>query len=163
MHCLRASDCGGGATILVDGLRAAQNLRSEDTELFDLLCQISIPHSRFLVDEVDDVALSARWPTIQLDHQGDIATVHINERTMAPLDTVEKSTEPVYWTLKEILARVYARAVCVKHRLEAGQAVVLDNHRVLHARTAFNGNRYIRHVTWIGMSFLVDYMRCKDV
>ncbi len=144
MHCLRASECGGGASILVDGFRAAENIRAQDSELFELLCQVPIPHQRFLVDEVDDVALSARWSTIELDRLGDIAAVHINERTMAPLDVGESLTEPVYRALREILALVYAPEACVEYRLEPGQAVIMDNHRVLHARTAFNGSRHIR-------------------
>jgi alpha-ketoglutarate-dependent taurine dioxygenase/DUF971 family protein len=144
MHCLRASDCGGGASILVDGFKAAENLRAHNRGLFDLLCQVPIPHRRFLVDDVDDVALSAKWRVIELNQQGDIVAVHINERTMAPLDTEENLTEPVYRALQQMLALVYAPEACVKYRLESGQAAVLDNHRVLHARAAFKGNRHIR-------------------
>jgi len=70
--------------------------------------------------------------------------VHINERTMAPLDIEENLTEPVYRALQEMLALVYAPEACVKYRLESGQAAILDNHRVLHARAAFKGNRHIR-------------------
>ena len=144
MHCLRASECGGGATILVDGFKAATNLRTQKKELFDLLTRVPIPHRRFLVDDVDDVALSASWPAIELDHHDDIVAVHINERTMAPLDTQAQLIEPVYRALKELLEQVYSPQACINYRLESGQAVVLDNHRVMHARTAFNGNRHIR-------------------
>ena len=144
MHCLRASDCGGGASVLVDGFKAADNLRSRNRESFDLLCQVPIPHRRFLVDDVDDVALAAKWPVIELNQHGDIVAVHINERTMAPLDVGENLTEPVYRALQKMLALVYAPEACVEYRLESGQAAVLDNHRVLHARTAFSGNRHIR-------------------
>ena len=144
MHCLRASECGGGASILVDGFKAAEKLRSENQEQFELLCRIPIPHRRFLVDEVDDVALSASWPTIELNRHGEIEAVHINERTMAPLDTEENLIEPVYQALRRMLALVYDPQACVTYRLESGQAAVMDNHRVLHARAAFNGNRHIR-------------------
>lgn len=144
MHCLRASECGGGASILVDGFSAAQRLRSEHKDMFDLLCRVPIPHRRFLVDDVDDVALSAKWRSIELDRYGDIAAVHINERTMAPLDTEEHLVEPVYQALQQLLALVYSPEACVTYRLESGQAAVMDNHRVLHARAAFNGNRHIR-------------------
>ena len=144
MHCLRASECGGGATTLVDGFQVASKLRSENSEAVDLLCEIPIPHARFLVDEVDDVALSASWRPIELDHHGDIAAIHINERTMAPLDCSENQVEPVYQALKALFEQAYAPQACVNYRLESGQAVVLDNHRILHARTAFNGNRHIR-------------------
>jgi gamma-butyrobetaine dioxygenase len=144
MHCLRASECGGGASILVDGFSAAQKLRSQHKDMFNLLCRVPIPHRRFLVDDVDDVALSGVWRSIELDRYDDIAAVHINERTMAPLNTVEKLTEPVYRALQKLLALVYAPEACVTYRLKSGQAAVMDNHRILHARTAFNGNRHIR-------------------
>ena len=144
MHCLRASECGGGASILVDGFNAAEELRSENQEQFELLCRIPIPHRRFLVDEVDDVALSASWPTIELNRHGEIEAVHINERTMAPLDTEENLIEPVYRALRKMLELVYDPEACVTYRLESGQAALMDNHRVLHARAAFNGNRHIR-------------------
>ncbi len=52
--------------------------------------------------------------------------------------------EPVYRALQHLLALVYAPEACVTYRLESGQAAVMDNHRVLHARAAFNGNRHIR-------------------
>ncbi|MFT5219491.1 MAG: gamma-butyrobetaine hydroxylase [Planctomycetota bacterium] len=144
MHCLRASECGGGASILVDGFNAAEKLRLEQPEYFELLSQIPIPHRRFLHDEVDNVALSAKWPSIELDRYGDLKAVHINERTMAPLDVEADLVEPVYRALKALLSLLYAPEAQLHYRLESGQAVVLDNHRVLHARTAFNGNRHIR-------------------
>jgi len=144
MHCLRASECGGGASILVDGFSVAEKLRSQHKDMFDLLCRVPIPHRRFLVDEVDDVALSANWRSIELNRHGDIEAVHINERTMAPLDMDENLTEPVYRALQQLLALAYAPEACVTYRLESGQAAVMDNHRVLHARNAFNGNRHIR-------------------
>lgn len=144
MHCLHASECGGGASLMVDGFSAAEKLRSGNKKAFELLCRVPVPHGRFLVDEVDDVALSARWPSIELDRFGDIKAAHINERTMAPLDTDAGLVEPVYQALRELLSLVYSPDACVTCRLESGQAVVMDNHRVLHARESFNGNRHIR-------------------
>ena len=144
MHCLQASECGGGASILVDGFNAARKLQTHNEDLFDLLCEVPIPHRRFLVDDVDDVALAASWRTIELNRHGDIEAVHINERTMAPLDTAAELIEPVYRALREMLSLVYDVQAFVQYRLEPGQAVVMDNHRVLHARTAFKGNRHIR-------------------
>jgi gamma-butyrobetaine dioxygenase len=144
MHSLQASDCGGGASIFVDGFKAATTLRQQNQEYFDLLCNTPIPHRRFLVDEVDDVALSANWPVIQLDHHQDVVSIHINERTMAPLENEADLIEPVYQALKTMFKLAYAPEASVEYRLESGQAAILDNHRVLHARTAFNGNRHIR-------------------
>ena len=144
MHSLQASECGGGASIFVDGFNAARKLRHQNQEYFDLLSSTPIPHRRFLVDEVDDVAFSANWPVIQLDHHQDVVAIHINERTMAPLENEAHLVEPVYHALKAMFKLVYASQASLEYRLESGQAAILDNHRVLHARTAFNGNRHIR-------------------
>jgi alpha-ketoglutarate-dependent taurine dioxygenase len=144
MHCLKASEDGGGASILVDGFSAATALRNQDEAAFNLLSQVPIPHSRHLVDDVDDVALSAAWPVIVLDKFSEIAAVHINERTMAPLDIAENLVQPVYNALRKFLGLLYAEQSAIQFRLESGQAMVFDNHRVLHARTAFNGARHIR-------------------
>jgi gamma-butyrobetaine dioxygenase len=144
MHCLRASDCGGGASIFVDGFKVAARLRADEPEMFELLCRVRLPHRRFLVDDVDDVALAASWPAIETDAAGEVIAVHVNERTLAPLDCAAELVEPVYRAFGEFLRRLYDPTACLTCRLESGQAAVLDNHRVLHARTAFRGNRHIR-------------------
>ncbi len=144
MHCLRASECGGGASIFVDGFNVAALLRDDDPDAFDILCRVPLPHRRFLVDAVDDVALAASHTAIELGRDGEIRAVHVNERTLAPLDTAPELTEPLYRALREFLLRLYDPANCIEHRLEAGQAAIMDNHRVLHARQAFNGHRHIR-------------------
>jgi len=131
MHSLQASECGGGASIFVDGFNAARTLRQQNREHFDLLCNTPIPHRRFLVDEVDDVAFSANWPVIQLDHHQDVVAI-------------QHLVEPVYQALKAMFKLAYAPQASLEYRLESGQAAILDNHRVLHARTAFTGNRHIR-------------------
>jgi len=105
---------------------------------------VPIPHRRFLVDDVDDVALAAKWPLIELDTSGEVVAVHINERTMAPFDADADLVEPVYRASRAMLELVYAPEACLTYRLETGQAAILDNHRVLHARSAFHGNRHIR-------------------
>lgn len=70
--------------------------------------------------------------------------VHVNERTMAPLDVDGDQVLPMYDALREFLRRLYAREAGIEFLLTAGDAVVLDNHRVLHARTDFTQRRHIR-------------------
>lgn len=54
------------------------------------------------------------------------------------------STGQIHYKAFRYPTKVYAPEACVTYRLESGQAVVMDNHRVLHARAAFNGGRHIR-------------------
>ena len=109
-----------------------------------LLARVPIPHRRYLVDTVDDVALSAKWRSVELDDDGEVTAVRINERTMAPLDVPHDRVEAVYRALQLLLALVYHPDASIRFRLDAGDAVVFDNHRVLDARTGSNGERHIR-------------------
>ena len=144
MHCLIASEDGRGESILVDGFNAAQTLASSDRAAFDLLTRVPVAHHRLLSDGVDDVALRAAWRTISLDDDGQIAAVRINERTMAPLDLPEDEIRPAYAALRKLIGLVYDPRAAFCFRLEAGDAMLFDNHRVLHARMAFSGTRHIR-------------------
>ncbi len=63
---------------------------------------------------------------------------------MALLESEAHLVEPVYHALKAMFKLVYAPQASLEYRLESGQTAILDNHRVLHDRTAFNGNRHIR-------------------
>ena len=51
--------------------------------------------------------------------------------------------EAVYAALKLLFAAVYNPKYHLKHLLQAGEAFVFDNARVLHARDHFNGNRHV--------------------
>lgn len=144
MHCVQASADGGGRSVLVDGVAVANRLREEKPEAFELLARIALPHRRFLADGTDDVALAANWPAIDLDEHGEVAGVHVNERTMAPLSVPSDQVVPVYRALREFLRRLYDERAGVEFLLPGGDAVVFDNHRVLHARTGFAKRRHIR-------------------
>jgi len=44
----------------------------------------------------------------------------------------------------ELVSRLNEPKYQLRFRLEAGDAVVFDNHRVLHAREGFSGRRHLR-------------------
>ena len=81
---------------------------------------------------------------IALDAAGEVMAFRCNERTMAPLDIPADLIEPVYAALRTIFGLVYEPAMKVEFQLQSGEALVFDNQRVLHARTAFAGRRHIR-------------------
>ena len=140
-HCLEASADGGGATVLVDGFNAAERLRETDPAAFDLLVRVPLPYRR-RIGAVSDFRAEA--PMIALDAAGEVMAFRCNERTMAPLDMPADLIEPVYAALRTIFGLVYEPAMKVEFQLQSGEALVFDNQRVLHARTAFAGRRHIR-------------------
>ena len=144
-HSIRASECGGGASVMTDGFRLAEDLRAQDREAFDLLTRVPIPHRRF----IETVGLRAEAPVIALDEIGNVTEFRLNERTMGPLDLDPNLIEPVYAALSKLFTLTYDPKYHLHHVLQDGEAMVFDNARVLHARTGFNGNRHVR-LTHVG-------------
>ena len=140
-HCLEASADGGGASILVDGFAIASRLREQDPEAFELLSRVSLPHRRYIAGVAD---LRAETPVIALDAKGEVTAFRCNERTLAPFDLPGDLVEPVYRALQQVLGLVYSPTMRVQFHLRPGDALVFDNQRVMHARTAFSGQRHIR-------------------
>lgn len=140
-HCLEASADGGGASVMVDGFNVAARLRETDPGAFDLLCRVPLPHRRRIDGAAD---LRAETPMIGLDGAGAVTAFRCNERTLAPLALPGDRMKPVYDALRAVLELAYDPAMSIEFPLQSGEAMVFDNHRVLHARTAFGGRRHIR-------------------
>ena len=144
-HSIRASEDGGGASVMTDGFRLAEDYKALYPEQFELLTRVPIPHRRF----VEDVGLRAEAPVIGLDYFGQISQFRLNERTMGPIDLSSELIEPVYDALAKMFELSYDPKYHLHHLLMDGEALVFDNARVLHARTGFNGNRHVR-LTHVG-------------
>ena len=139
-HCLEASADGGGASVLVDGFNVAARLQDENPAAFDILSRVPLPHRRRIDGAAD---LRAETTMVGLDAAGAVTAFRCNERTMAPLELPEDQAlvcNPVGGTQ----ALVYDPVMKIEFQLRSGEALVFDNHRVLHARTAFGGSRHIR-------------------
>ncbi len=124
---------GGGDTGLVDGFAAAAALRAMDTESFDTLARTPVPFG-YIDDETE---LRAGLPLIQLSPRGRVRGVRFNHRSAEPLRLPYAEVTAFYaayhrWA--ELLARPERQLTL---RLAPGDCLVLDNTRVLHARTAF--------------------------
>lgn len=141
LHCL-AAEAPGGDTLLVDGFAAAERMREEDPEGFELLARIPRPF-RF-ADETTD--LRARFPVIGLDTEGGVAEIHFNNRSAAPLDLPAELVESYYEAYRRF-ARILARPeLTLVLRLEPGDLIVMENGRALHGRSAFDPNAGTRHL-----------------
>ena len=141
LHCLRNA-AAGGDTGLVDGFAAAATLRAEDPEIFGLLTGTPFPFG--YVDK--ETELRACQPLIGLSPRGRIASVRLNNRSMGPPRLPFEQAEAAYAAYRA-WARLLARPEFRLHlRLEPGDCLIVDNTRVLHARTAFSaaGERHLQ-------------------
>lgn len=141
LHCLEC-EAPGGDTLLVDGFNAAERLRAQDAQAFELLCTVPM---NFRYANAD-TELRARQTLISVNHEGEVSSVHFNNRSADWLDAPP-----------DVAARWYdaylAFARLLKHpelelvfRLAPGDCVVMRNDRTVHGRTAFDPNLGRRHL-----------------
>ncbi|HEX3930331.1 MAG TPA: TauD/TfdA family dioxygenase [Nocardioides sp.] len=141
LHCL-SNAAEGGESGLVDGFRAAAILREEDRDAFDLLTATLVP---FAWSDAR-ASLRADRPLIDVDAAGHVREVRFNSRSMQALPLAGDNAARFYAAYLRF-AQVIARPeLMVTFRLDAGDCLIFDNTRLLHARTAFaeNGARHLQ-------------------
>jgi trimethyllysine dioxygenase len=143
-HLLSHMDGSGGATLLVDGFYVASILKELHPESYELLRRIPVPaHSAGETTALYSPSPSSGYPVLGHDpFTGEITQVRWNNSDRSVMnhlqpDLVDKwydairawnecltSPDSEFWT-----------------QLQPGTAVLIDNHRVLHGRSSFDGKR----------------------
>ena len=134
LACIRPAD-DGGDSIMVDGIGIAEKLRLEDPVAFNLLARWNHHYVRVHPGQLDQ---RARVPVISLDDDGEVSGIRLHTRASAPLDLPESVMPGYLAAYHRLCAMMMAPENQLRLRLAAGDAVVFDNHRALHARTAFS-------------------------
>ncbi len=138
LHCL-AFDGEGGESTMVDGFRIAAELRANQPEAYDVLSRVDVPGQYI----GDGAHLMASRPVFRHDHSGELAQVSFNNADRAPFLLPADEMERFYGALRAF------EALANDHRLQwrrvnpPGHAMLFDNWRVLHGRTAYTGHRHL--------------------
>ncbi len=141
LSCIQPAN-DGGDSILVDGFHLAEKLRKENPDAFNLLTNYSQSFHRIHDGEIDQ---RARQRMIALDDRGEVSGVRIHTRASAPLDLAEELVEPYYAAHHYLCNLMMEPANQARFKLNAGDTVLFDNHRVLHARSEFTDpNRFLQ-------------------
>lgn len=136
LYCLESS-AAGGENMVVDGFAAAQRLREENAEYFDLLADHC---ARFEYAGEEGVCLTSRRPMIELAPDGELIGVRINNRSLAAITDVPFEKMNTYFAAYRRLTEIIDdEAMEVTFRLNPGESFVVDNTRVLHARKGYSG------------------------
>jgi gamma-butyrobetaine hydroxylase len=137
LNCLENS-VEGGDSIVVDGFKAAQRLRDENPRGFDLLSRYP---ARFEYAGAAGVRLGAKCPFIELGPDGELIAIRFNNRSAAPIvDVPYDAMEAFYAAYRRFAAILEDPSMEVTFKLQPGEAFIVDNMRVLHARKAFSGS-----------------------
>jgi gamma-butyrobetaine dioxygenase len=145
LHCLR-NRVHGGTSLFVDAFAAAETLRSTYPEDFARL--ITTPVTFHYINDARHLHYSR--PTITLDPavpsdgrgsdiKPRVTAISYSPPFQAPLP--RDTPHQFYDAVARFAALVEAPAAIYSHQLGEGDAVVFDNRRMLHARTAFQ-DRY---------------------
>jgi len=141
LHVLAASR-DGGDSLFADGYALAEHVRVTDPDAFALLTQTPVPF-RY---RSKDAELYAERPLIQLSCRGEVAAVHYNNRSIAPLRPAPSETAAFYAAYRRFALLLRDWRFQLKLRLADGDLVLFDNQRVLHGRTAFSSEKHARHL-----------------
>src|SRR5262249_50975184 len=114
----------------------AEALRQTDLDAFNLIARTRV------VFRFGDASteLSTSRPLIQLLDDGTIVGVHYNSRSIAPLRLPGNGTLAFYLAYRKFARLLHDPRFEVRIRLQAGDLVLFNNHRILHGRTAFNSS-----------------------
>ena len=143
LHCLKNSAKGGDSRV-VDGFKAALHLKKKNNKYFSLLSKYC---SRFEFKGKKDVHLKSRFPMISLSPDGELTAVHFNNRSIAPITDVPYNDMADYYkAYRKFSSIIDNPKMAVSFKLNSGDCFIVDNTRVLHARTSYKrfGNRWLQ-------------------
>uniref|UniRef100_A0A4W3HG57 Trimethyllysine dioxygenase, mitochondrial n=2 Tax=Callorhinchus milii TaxID=7868 RepID=A0A4W3HG57_CALMI len=141
-HCLR-HDGTGGRTLLVDGFNAAENIRKENPDHFDVLTKVPIKHE--YIENVADYHnhMIGVGPVLNIyPWNNELYMIRYNNYDRAVINTVPYDVVHQWYVAHRALTtelRKPENEIWVK--LKPGKILFVDNWRVLHGREAFTGYR----------------------
>ncbi|PAV16092.1 Trimethyllysine dioxygenase [Pyrrhoderma noxium] len=144
-HLLEHSNGHGGETLLVDGFYAASLLKELHPDAYEVLTRVRVPtHAAGEPGELFMPNPSVGYPILNLDpRDGDrLVQVRYNNDDRSAMKGVSvEDLDKWYEALRlwDNILRSSDSEFWVQ--LSPGTAVIVDNHRVLHGRSAFDGKR----------------------
>jgi gamma-butyrobetaine dioxygenase len=140
LHCQRPAEQGGD-NFVVDALAAARYLADLDRSAFELLRTVPVTFHR--QQKAFERVLTS--PILDFDAPGGFR-IRYSYFTLAPHRRPFAEMEAWYRAYNRFARLVRDERHQYRFRLEAGDFLVYDNWRMLHARTAFTGARWVRGV-----------------
>ena len=133
LHCL-VNDATGGESIFVDGFKIAEHMKEHHPE--DFISLSTIPMSFYNKDPYCDYR--HRGTVIATDSNGEVIEVRHANFIRGPIDVPANQTMALYKAYQCFIQLTREPQFQLFFRLQAGEMVVFDNRRVLHARNAFD-------------------------
>ncbi|NUO52436.1 MAG: DUF971 domain-containing protein [Polyangiaceae bacterium] len=130
----------GGENAIVDGLAAAELLAAEDRDSYDILRRTPVTFHR------KQKAFERSVTTPILTGAGSSFQIRYSYFTLAPHRLPFADMEAFYRAYDRFARLVRDPANQIRFLLRSGDFLLYDNYRMLHARTSFQGSRWMRGV-----------------
>ena len=142
LHCI-TNEVKGGFSTLVDGFTVTEALKKDNPEFYDILTKVKV---RFkFIDK--DVVLEDWSELIKLDEDNQFKQVRFSPR-LDYVPILEKKDLDLYYKARKKISDLYnSKKYRIEFKLQPGDLLMMDNHRLLHGRTEFDvneGNRCLQ-------------------
>jgi gamma-butyrobetaine dioxygenase len=128
---------------VVDGLAAWYAVRVAEPELYRALIDVEVD---FRYDTGADTVVNTGY-VFELDREARFRSIRFNTKLDGPSPRAgEDRLESWYRGRRCLTDWLNDPSNRARFRLEPGDLLFIDNHRVLHGRTAFNSNAGRRHL-----------------
>ena len=138
----RDNTARGGEGLYADGYRIAEDLRTEEPEVFEALTSVVWEFN----NRAKDCDYRARGPVIALDDEGRISGIRLTPWLRAPLKAPLSEQEGAYLSVRAFMRRSQDPAYQLVVRYRPGDLLAFDNRRVLHGRRAYDPGGGARHI-----------------
>ena len=131
----------GGETLLLDGFKAAMDLKSKSPDAFQLLVDTPV-YQEYREKSTRIQSLDSVIKLNPLD--GHISKIRYNHYDRAPVSSVPQEQIPALYEALGLLTKEIRRPEN-EHwvKLKPGMVLFVDNWRVMHGRAAFTGRRRV--------------------
>jgi len=143
LHC-RVNDAEGGQSLFVDATSVANEFREHYPDYFQLLTEAKVPF-RYTTDTQD---VRARQRIIELDPvNGEVSGISFSQHLSDIFDMPQTFMDEFYPAFRKFGQMLQDPKYLMRFRLNAGECIVFDNHRIAHGRGSFiegSGARHLR-------------------
>ncbi|KAH3981009.1 hypothetical protein HBH70_062270 [Parastagonospora nodorum] len=153
-HLLSHTDGEGGASLLVDGFKVAQELYDTDREAYRVLSTVNV-HAHASGNEGISIQAYRGFPVLEHDGAtGALLRVRWNTADRASIELPIEETGRWYDAARKFDGLLKKKENEYWEQLMPGKVLIFDNWRVLHGRSSFTGKRricggYVNRDDWI--------------
>lgn len=139
------NECSSGESLAVDGFMAAEQLRRESADWFDILCATEV---RWENDGGDRSTAFVHWaPMIEQNQSsGTLTQVRYSPKSggYCPVMSSYEETDKFFKARRRFSELLNAEANAVRFQMVQGDLWIFNNLRVLHGRSSFDPNEGFR-------------------